>query len=222
MVTQSDEIVPYLHPEERLIQLGPLNTCCELFVLSIRVIHTENLHLLLSEHLTKDNTVYLLYRVLENDVEFKSFKMDERTHFLHEKVVVRIRSSLHVLKHYLQLKPHLSVFLKYESNTIAKSLVNLQSLVPTDNIQEFVKCTTNSSTTLHERCFLTKQDLTEESIIKNSSQQSYLDIQLKLQYIETKTDVLHNSDINMSFNNYTTSNIQYYNEEYMNNVSQIE
>ncbi|XP_014474648.1 PREDICTED: centrosomal protein of 120 kDa-like isoform X3 [Dinoponera quadriceps] len=213
---QSDKITPYLHPDEQLIQLGPVNTCYELFLLSITVICIENLHLLLPENLNKDSTVCILYRVLENDVELKPFKVNDKNHLPHEKVIVRIRSSLHMLKHYLQLNPHLSVLLKHENNTIAESLVNLQSLVPADNIQEFFKCTGTSSITLHERCFLTKRDLAQKSI-ESHLQKSYLDIQLKLQYVETKTDVLHNPDTNMSFNNRTIPNIQYCNEENMSN-----
>lgn len=220
-VAQSDKLVPYLHPDEQLIQLGPLNTCCELFLLSITVTCVENLHLLLSEHLTKDSIVHLLYRVLENDVELKPFKIDETTHFPCEKMVVRIRSSLQALKHYLQRKPHLSVFLKYESNTIAKSLVNLQSLVPADDIQESVRCTANLNTALHERCFLTKLDSTEKPI-ESHLQKPHVDIQLKLQYIEPETDIPRNPDTNTSFNNHTKPSIQYSNEEHTSSVSRIE
>lgn len=217
-ILQSDKIVPYLNPDEQLIQLGPLNICCELFLLSIAATCIENLHLLLPEHLTdKDSVARLSYRVLENDVELKSFKTDGRISSPHEKVIVRIRSSLSVLKHYLQLKPHMSIFLKHENNVIADSLVNLRSLVPTDNLQEFLKCTANASAVLHERCFLTKPDLTEKPA-ESQCQRPYLDVQLKLQYIGSKTDIVHNSDTIVNSNSRV---MQYRAEENVNNAGQV-
>lgn len=222
VILQSDKIIPYLHPNEQLIQVGPPNICYELFLLSITATCTENLHLLLPEHLSNRGVVRFLYRVLENDVELKSFNIEsERSCIFHEKVIVRIRSSLSVLKHYLQLKPHLLIFLKHENNIIAESLVNLQSLIPVDNLQEFLKCTANASIILHERCFLTKLNATEKPI-ENQHQKSYLDLTLKLQYIKSKMDIVHNPDTIISPNNPIISCTQYHNEENMNNLGQVE
>ncbi|XP_071643108.1 centrosomal protein of 120 kDa isoform X1 [Temnothorax longispinosus] len=220
VILESDEIIPYLHPDEQLIQLGPLNTCCELFILSITTMCIENLHLLLPECLNKRSTVRFLYRVLENDVELEPLKTESgKSHFVSEKVVVRIRSSLSVLKQYLQLKPYLLIYLKHESNVIAESSVNLQSLVPADSLQEFLKCTANASTTLHEQCFLIKQGSTEKPI-ENQHQKSYLDLQLKLQYIGSRTNILVNSDTAINSNNCVSSTRINYNEESINNVDQ--
>lgn len=220
-ILQNDEIIPYLHPDEQLIQVGPLNTCCELFLLSIIATCTENLHLLLPEHLNNHGVVHFLYRILENDIELKSFDIEfEGSCIFHEKVIVRIQSSLNVLKHYLRSKPNLLIFLKHENNIIAESLVNLQSLVPVNNLQEFLKCTTNASVILHERCFLTKLDAIEKPT-ENQCKKSYLDLQLKLQYIGSKIDVAHDPDTIISLSNPMTSYIQYHNEN-ANNASQVE
>lgn len=221
-ILQNDEIIPYLHPDEQLIQVGPPNTCCELFLLSITATCTENLHLLLPEHLNNHDVVHFLYRILENDIELKSFNIEfERSRIFHEKVIVRIQSSLNVLKHYLQSKPNLLIFLKHENNIIAESLVNLQSLVPVDNLQEFLKCTTNASIILHERCFLTKLD-TIEKPIENQYKKSYLDLQLKLQYIGSKMDIVRDPDAIISPSNPIISYIQFHNEENTNNADQVE
>jgi len=218
---QIDKIIPYLYPNEQLIQLGSLNTCCELFLLSITAIHVENLHLLLPEYLNKDGAMHFLYRILENDVELKSFKTDhEGFHLLHEKVVIRIRSSMGILERYLQLNPYMSVFLKHENNIIAESSVNLRSLVPVDTLEEFLKYTAYASTTLHEKCFLDKQDSLEIFNIDNEHKRPYLDIQLKLQYIGNKTD-MQNPDTVINSNDNMISIIQY-NEESMNNVSHVQ
>lgn len=91
VILESDKIISYLHPDEQLIQLGPLDTCCQLFILSIMAMCVENLHLLLFEHPNKYSTLRFSYRVLENDVELKSFKTEYgRSHFVPEKVIVRI------------------------------------------------------------------------------------------------------------------------------------
>lgn len=220
-ILQNDKIIPYLHPNEQLIQVGPLNMCYELFLLSITATCTENLHLLLPEHLSNHGVVRFIYRVLENDVELKAFNIEsEVSNIFHEKVIVRIRSSLNVLKHYLQLKPNLLIFLKHENNIIAESLVNLQSLVPVDNLQEFLKYAANASIILHERCFLTKLNATEKPI-ENQYQKSYLNLQLKLQYIGNKMNIVHNPDTLINPDNSMISRIQYLNEENMNNVSQV-
>lgn len=221
-ILESDKIIPYLHPDEQLIQLGPLDTCYELFILSITAMCIENLHLLLPEYLNKRSSVRFLYRILENDVELKPFKTEsEKSYFVLEKVIVRIRSSLSILKQYLQLKPYLSIYLKHESNVIAESSVNLQSLVPADSLQEFLKCAVNASTILHEQCFLIKQDSTEK-FIENQHQKCYLNLQLKLQYIGSKTNILFNSDATMNSKNCISSIQMNCNEESINNVDQVE
>jgi len=223
VILESTKIIPYLHPDEQLIQLGPLDTCCELFILSIMAMYIKNLHLLLPENSNKHSTV-LSYRVLENDVELRPFKTESnRSHFVPEKVIMRIRSSLSVLKQYLQSKPYLLIYLKHENDIIAESSVNLQSLVPVDNLQEFLKCASHASTTLNEQCFLIKQDSIEKSIENQNHQKPYLDLQLKLQYIGNKTNILFNSDTAMNSNNHMMSNTQMNcNEESINNVDQVE
>lgn len=222
VILQSDKIISYLHPDEQLIQVGPPNICCELFLLSITATCIENLHLLLPECLSNHSVVHFFYRVLENEVELKPFSIEfEESHNFYEKVIVKIQSSLSVLKHYLQSKPHFLIFLKFEDSIIAESLVNLQSLVPVDNLQEFLKCTTNASIILDERCFLTKLNTTEKP--KNQkNQKSYLDLQFKLQYIGNKMDIVRDPNTIMSPNNPMISCIQYHNEENTNNIGQVE
>ncbi|XP_011868150.1 PREDICTED: centrosomal protein of 120 kDa-like isoform X2 [Vollenhovia emeryi] len=217
VILESDKIIPYLHPDEQLIQLGPVDTCCELFILSITAVCTEHLHLLLPEYLNKCSTVRFLYQVLENDVELTPFKTESgKFHFVPEKVVVRIRSSLSVLKQYLQLKPDLLIHLKHESNVVAESSVNLQSLVPADSLQEFLRCTASASTTLNEQCFLIKQN---SKPIENQHQKSYLDLQLKLQYIGSGTNMSLNSDAAVNSNSVSSIRINCY-EESVNNIDQ--
>ncbi|XP_012528334.2 LOW QUALITY PROTEIN: centrosomal protein of 120 kDa [Monomorium pharaonis] len=221
VILESNKIIPYLHPDEQLIQLGPLDTCCELFILSITAICIENLHLLLPEHLNKHSTMHFSYRVLDNNVELKPFKIESgKCYFMPEKVIIRIRSSLSVLKQYLQLKPYLLIYLKHENNVIAESSINLQSLVSADSLQEFLKCAANATTTLHEHCFLIKQDLIGKHIENQNHQKPHLELQLKLQYIGSKTNIFLNSNMTMNCNNSICNTQMNRNEESINNIDQ--
>ncbi|XP_076620129.1 rha isoform X1 [Colletes latitarsis] len=157
--------------------------------MNIIAISATNIDLLLpTEYCTdmKDNS-YFWCKILENDVYFNQTKKEHgELWVLNEKIVIRIRSSLKVLKSYLQAKPFLFVYLKCKDNIIGQSEVNLQPLVPTDDIQEFLKITSNNNT-LNQRCYLYKKDLIENDEIKIGN--SYLDLQLKLQYVGDKTDI---------------------------------
>ncbi|KYQ57030.1 hypothetical protein ALC60_04018 [Trachymyrmex zeteki] len=87
VILESNKIIPYLHPDEQLIQLGPLDTCCELFILSIMAMYIRNLHLLLPQNPNKHSTVHLSYRVLENDVELKPFETESgKSHFKYPEI----------------------------------------------------------------------------------------------------------------------------------------
>lgn len=215
---QNDEI-SYLYSNEQLIQVGPPNTCYEYFLLSITIMSVEDLYLLLPEHLNKNGFVHFLYRILENDIKLKSIKTESgKCDSFYEKVVIKIRSSLNILKYYLQSKPHMLIFLKHENNILAESSVNLQSLVVADNFIEPLKCNISAST-VYERCFLTKRDSIQKP---NGSQceKCHLDLELKLLYIGNKVerDTVCNPDI-ILFNNQI---INSHNQENKNNANQVE
>ncbi|XP_029056561.1 centrosomal protein of 120 kDa-like isoform X1 [Osmia bicornis bicornis] len=185
---ESPKITPCLLCEERLIQLGPLNTCHELFLLNITAISATNIDSLLPPNYYADmnNNLYFWCKILENDIYFNRSKKDYgQLWTLNEKIVIRIRSSLRVLKDYLQQKPFLFIYLKYKENILGQSEVNLKPLIPTDNIEEFLKITESSNSTLQQRCYLYRKDKSNDAEYRNS----YLDLQLKLQYAGGKTDV---------------------------------
>ncbi|XP_011646421.1 uncharacterized protein LOC105433041 [Pogonomyrmex barbatus] len=190
IILRSDEIIPYIYPDEQLIQLGPLSQCYELFMLNITATCTRSLDALLAEYSNKYNSVCFSYQILKNSIELKPLNLESKTPYVLEKVVVRIRSSLSVLKHYLRLNPDLLIFLMQGNNVIAKSSVNLQSLIPVDNLQEFLECTGNATTTLYEQCFLNKQNSTEK-LVENQHEKPYINLQIKLEYIGNKTNILN-------------------------------
>ncbi|XP_015432200.1 PREDICTED: centrosomal protein of 120 kDa-like [Dufourea novaeangliae] len=190
----ADKITPILLRDERLIQLGPLDTCHELFLMNIAAITAANTDLLLPEkyYLDMKNNLYFWCKILENHVYFNQSKREYGEFWiLNEKIVIRIRTLLKVLKSYLQVKPFLIIYLKYKDNIIAQSEVNLQPLVSTDNIEEFLKTSENNSNILNYRCYLYKKELNENGETECSN--SYLDLQLKLQYVGGKTEIIMNT-----------------------------
>nr|XP_033341936.1 centrosomal protein of 120 kDa-like isoform X2 [Megalopta genalis]XP_033341937.1 centrosomal protein of 120 kDa-like isoform X2 [Megalopta genalis]XP_033341938.1 centrosomal protein of 120 kDa-like isoform X2 [Megalopta genalis] len=191
---QDDKVTPILLRNERLIQLGPLDTCHELFLINITAISAANIDLLLPTkyYLDLKNNLYFWCKILENDVYFNQSKKEYGDLWaLNEKIVIRIRTSLKVLRSYLQVKPLLIIYLKYKNNIIAESEVNMQPLVPTDNIEKFLKTSENNSTILNYRCHLHRKDQSDNVEIEYNN--SYLDVQLKLQYIGGKIEVIMNS-----------------------------
>lgn len=134
-----------------------------------------------------NNNLYFWCKILENDIYFSRSRKDYgQLWTLNEKIVIRIRSSLKVLKDYLQQKPFLFIYLKYKENILGQSEVNLKPLIPTDNIEEFLKITESSNSTLQQRCYLNSKDKSNDAEYRNS----YLDLQLKLQYAGDKIDVV--------------------------------
>lgn len=188
---QLNKVTPILLRDERLIQLGPLNICHELFLMNITAISAMHVDSLLPMKYYTDmkNNLYFWCKILENDVYFNQSKKEYGDLWaLNEKIVIRIRSSLKIFKEYLQLKPFLFIYLKYKDNILGQSEINLQSLIPTDNIEEFLKITENSSSILTQRCYLCKTNFVENNEIEKICKKPYLDLQLKLQYVG-KTNV---------------------------------
>lgn len=189
---QSNKVTPVLLRDERLIQLGPLDVCHELFLMNITAISATYIDSLLPMKCYADvkSDLYFWCKILENDVHFNQSKNEYGdTWALNEKIVIRIRSSLKVFKEYLRLKPFLLIYLKYKENILSQSEVDLQPLISTDNVEEFLKISENNSSILNQRCYLRKTDFIENDI---ECRNSYLDLQLKLQYIG-KTDITMNT-----------------------------
>lgn len=154
---------PRLLHEERLIQLGPDSSCRDLFLLSITAGRAENLEYLVQKdfrELTEDFSFW--YQVLDNSIQLKSFKkIPGETHVLNEKIVIRIRSSLNVLKNYFQDNPYLLVKLQYNNIIAGQSKIDLRPLVTSDNFVDFFNDSNDTSTALDQQCYLTMNEAAE-------------------------------------------------------------
>ncbi|KOC59380.1 Centrosomal protein of 120 kDa [Habropoda laboriosa] len=103
--SQFNKVTPVLLRDERLIQLGPLDICHELFLMSITAVSATNVDSLLTTELycmDIKNNLYFWCKILENDVYFNQSKKESgQLWILNEKIVIRIRSSLKIFKEYL-------------------------------------------------------------------------------------------------------------------------
>ncbi|KAI4504421.1 hypothetical protein M0802_000892 [Mischocyttarus mexicanus] len=220
--SKTNTITPSLIHEERLIQLGPLNLCNEIFLLNITSNSVVNLNTLLPEnsnHNDLEDNLSIWYYILENDVKLKPFiKNSDKIWLLNEKIVIRIRSSLDTLRSYLLLKPHLNISLKYRDNIINQTQVNLQPLI--NNISDVFQSNNDKTTILNERCYLNPKNIVHP--IDTEHNQSYIDLQLKLQYVGSKEN-MNNYEINQIFtneNNMTLLPINKHNEEHKTTFDQ--
>lgn len=148
---------PRLLHEERLIQLGPDSTCRDLFLLSITAGRAENLELLVqreSRDIKEEFSFW--YQILDNDIQLKSFRniSPVKFHVLNEKIVIRIRSSLNVLRNYFQKNPYLLVKLQHANVLAGQSKIDIRSLIPSDNAADFFNDSNDTSMALDQKCYL--------------------------------------------------------------------
>ncbi|XP_074095318.1 rha [Cotesia typhae] len=178
---------PYLISEERLIQLGSINECRDIFTFSIITETVANLNCLKDKPFKADTdkSFTLWYHVFETQIQSKPFVNSQQSFSLEEKIVIRIRSSLRVFKNYLQYKPYLLMLLKHRESVLGQSEVDLRSLVPTDNIEEFLRNSDNGCTVLYEHCLLKNLENKDETF--SVEDKPIVNIQLKLQYLGSKS-----------------------------------
>lgn len=156
-------MTPQLLQDERLIQLGPDSACRDLFLLSIMAGKAENLEYLVRKNYDElEENFSFLYQILNNDIYMKSFKkVPDEPHILNEKIVIRIRSSLNVMKNYFQENPYLLVKLQYGSILVGQSKIDLRSIIPNDNFLNVFNDSNDTSMALDQQCFLSMDDTTE-------------------------------------------------------------
>lgn len=148
-------LTPIWLQEERLIQLGPIETCRDLFLLTVIAESANNLLQLMHDisDIEKDSFTFS-YNILGTLITVKPFRLESDNTYLNEKVVVKIRSSLGVLVHYLNLKPHIFVKLKKDNTIIAQSEVSIKSLITVNSQEDFKTSKKNASFTSNYCCVL--------------------------------------------------------------------
>ncbi|XP_014230772.1 centrosomal protein of 120 kDa-like isoform X1 [Trichogramma pretiosum] len=137
-------IVPLWLPDEHLIQLGPLELCQDVFQLYIATHALTHLTSFFDEFpKSENNNFVIVLNILGTFIRLKPFKMESDNISINEKIVIKIRTSLPVLRDYLLTRPHFIVKLKHENVTIGISEVNLKSLIKVDDLQCFIEMESN-------------------------------------------------------------------------------
>lgn len=146
------------------MQLGPLDTCQDIFLLYITAEIARNLNQLVQEFKENGNNDFtFIYNILDTFVRLKSFRIESDNLPLNETIVLRIKTSLPVLMNYLHTKSHFFVRLKSNNKTIGQSEVNLKPLVTTSCISEFKLLNKNATTTMNHYCILRNVSSKENS-----------------------------------------------------------
>ncbi|KAK0095735.1 hypothetical protein PV326_007550 [Microctonus aethiopoides] len=187
-INENDAPIPYLIDDEHLIQLGPINTCRDIFLLSIVTKKIANIDQLMSKSTCKSDAHKLYkfwYYILDNEVHSKSFTYYHQPRALDEKIVIRIRSCLNVMKNYFKNKSHCLVILKCGDHVLGQSEIDLRPLISADNIDDFLKNSNCGAVELNEHCFLKTLNTTDNTF--NVDDKPYFDIHIKLSYTGMKT-----------------------------------
>lgn len=177
--------MPYLVEEERLIQLGPIASCRHLFLLEIIAGTAQNLHLFREQTRDAPGDYSLWYRILENDVHLKSFGNLEKRLAVEEKAVVRIRSSIGILRQYLWERPNFLVIMQQRDCILGHSEVDLRGLLPTEITDDSLRNGTSIDNAMTCRCVLKKQT-TPRNIGDSQDNEAFLDLELRLIYRASK------------------------------------
>ncbi|XP_015109878.1 centrosomal protein of 120 kDa isoform X2 [Diachasma alloeum] len=192
LIEENDLPMPYVIPEERLIQLGPIRTNRELFLLNILAGTTANLHLISPKPASPNSSTKVLtfwYKILDNELQSKPFTIDSNVFPLNEKIVMRIRSSFSVLKNYVEQKPSFLVVLKCGESILGESEVDLKTLLSGGSSGQWVDTCGGREVLLNERCFLKTLDRRDETV--DAEEKPYLDLQLVLTCVGNQGDGVH-------------------------------
>ncbi|XP_058799489.1 centrosomal protein of 120 kDa [Phymastichus coffea] len=137
------QITPVWLKEEQLIQLGPIETCHDLFLLTIIIESANNLIQLIPNvsELEKDHFSFF-YNILDTIISVKPFRLVSNNIYFNEKEVIKIRSSYSTLIHYLNTKPYFFIKLKKGNMIIAQSEIDMKSFIAvnyTEDLKQFQK-----------------------------------------------------------------------------------
>nr|CAD7256563.1 unnamed protein product [Timema shepardi] len=181
-----------LHTEEGIIQIGPEDMGSDIFLLTILVGVASNLQLLLPDQLDgrlEDSEFHFRYNILGYTIHTKPFSLTPGSNVVvpaNEKIVVRIRSSLEMLKEYFTELSELKFHLMLEEEEIGYTGMSLKMLVPTDDLTMFCShYAVNNSITQENLCFITGSK--ERTVpISSEGQRPSINIALKFKIVRGK------------------------------------
>lgn len=138
---------------QHLIQLGPLESCHDLFLLNITAVSAMNLNELTQEFKENSNDDFnFVYNILDTCISLKPLKIESPDVYINEKISLKIRTSLPLFMKYLTEKSHFFVRLKNKSTTIFQAELNLKPLVHASCSQDFGPKNKNTISAMEYHC----------------------------------------------------------------------
>lgn len=189
---------PYLIKNEGLIQLGPIETCQKLLVLNITTGTVGNLYNLKTIKPNDDKKYFLSYKIFDNDIQSKSFKVDNKNFAINEKIVIRVRTSYDVLNTYLKYHSNFLITLKCCESIMGETCVNYKPLVDAKNEEHFYDNINNGKAVMAERFYM--KEINKKNDTFNADERPFIDVKLQLQYFENKKLHTENIDSDYSLN----------------------
>ena len=154
--------MPVWLSDEHLIQLGPTDLCQDIFQLYISAEMLLNTQKLYQDLPKNENNVFsFIYNIFDTFVRLKPFKLEPDNMPLNERIMIRVRTSISVLKRYLHTKTHFFVKLKHNNDTIGISEINLKPLVREDSLQQFLHTNENAIASMQCNCILNETQCKE-------------------------------------------------------------
>uniref|UniRef100_A0AAY4D0G7 C2 domain-containing protein n=1 Tax=Denticeps clupeoides TaxID=299321 RepID=A0AAY4D0G7_9TELE len=129
---KSDLVCAFLNEEEGYHQIGPADSCTDLFVLSVTVAFAAKLEQLITSTTkisSEGSAFFFYYTLLGNDITSEPFQNLISPKFEPERASVRIRSSTKLIQAFLAQQPNLQVHLCCGKHSLGTAGVPLSGLL---------------------------------------------------------------------------------------------
>lgn len=141
MLTSQKGIFIRLLQEEGLLQVGNIDTECDIFVVKILIKHVKFLDSITAENdedkLNKD--FHINYLLLGNSYHRTIEKKFNRTLLISEKISINFRSSLKSLKDYFDQVFYIPIEIYQSSHKVGVTEIRLKNHIPTTDLNEFIE-----------------------------------------------------------------------------------
>ncbi|XP_046400607.1 centrosomal protein of 120 kDa-like isoform X2 [Ischnura elegans] len=127
------EIRAILTSEKGVIQIGPVDDTTDSFILGIKVADMKNLSVLIPDGPVVGGEYVFLYTLLGYDVQREPFG-DLQNPVPQEKMFIKLKSEMSVLKLYLDSNPYLMVRVMDKDVVLGCAHVDLRLLLPEDSM----------------------------------------------------------------------------------------
>ncbi|XP_068084880.1 centrosomal protein of 120 kDa [Anabrus simplex] len=180
---------PQLFEDEGIIQLGPKDTANDVFMLTIFVGEAVNLHLLTDALQAPVGDFWFSCNIMGFTMRAGSLRnLSSFSANNNEKVIVRIRSSLKILRTFFTDVSVITMHFMHGQQEIAFVDVDITVLVPTSSISVFCSQHAVNNTMAHiNRCYLVKSSSGDVPVGTDGSK-PYIDVVMKLKYMGANGD----------------------------------